>query len=353
MKWKTHLFRYYNNLKRFQLSSDVYLYVIYTDCDLAIANTISFVFPTSKHNLYIFHINLNLKKNVKPKLGLQKFNFELKWKILIEKYSEISKYLKQILELTKESWTTCYINEILIGINSTQRIQNILDNEMKYERINEICKKFLILHILSAIQNQMKYSFFYDIYLVDKDTIQKVNNTNDNKGFREDDYDTIQILLQTIILNIDDKEIALLDVISIVEDHNSLAVVHEEINFNSIHHIRGEQVYTKKLQGIISAKSKYGKVFELLCNQTTNENTAGNQQENIEYSNPVTSRHHGRPPGQYLSEGETLRQNKKQKKTEGNLEVNGNDKKERKCKGCGGTGHDLRNCKRRILSEKN
>ncbi|CAB4411639.1 unnamed protein product [Rhizophagus irregularis] len=187
----------------------------------------------------------------------------------------------------------------------------------------------------------MKYSFFYDIYLVDKDTIQKVNNTNDNKGFREDDYDTIQILLQTIILNIDDKEIALLDVISIVEDHNSLAVVHEEINFNSIHHIRGEQVYTKKLQGIISAKSKYGKVF-------------GNQQENIEYSNPVTSRHHGRPPGQYLSEGETLRQNKKQKKTEGNLEVNGNDKKERKCKGYGvHIDHNLRNCKRRILSEKN
>ncbi|PKY41491.1 hypothetical protein RhiirA4_539632 [Rhizophagus irregularis] len=281
----------------------------------------------------------------------------------------------------------------------------------------------------------MKHSFFYDAYLVDKDTIQQVNNTDDNEGFREDDYDATQILLQTIIgkiqnlaiveisqnchkqnhishfyrvlrkssqakfhislinqrwyqdskLNIDDKEIALLDVISIIEDHNSSAVVHEEINFNYIHHVRGEQVYTEKLQGIISAKSKYGKAFsfakkaldltqkldcynelngllqtyieekqqELLCNQTTDENTAGNQQENIECSNPVTSRRRGRPPGRYLSEGETLRQNKKQKKTEGNLEVNGNDKKERKCKGCGGTGHDLRNCKRRILSEKN
>jgi hypothetical protein len=186
-------------------------------------------------------------------------------------------------------------------------------------------------------------------------------------------------------LNIDDKEIALLDVISIVEDHSSSAVVREEINFNYIHHVRGEQVYTEKLQGIISAKSKYGKAFgfakkaldltqkldcynelngllqtyidekqqELLCNQTTDENTTGNQQENIECSNPVTSRRRGRPPGRYLSEGETLRQNKKQKKPEGNLEVNGNDKKERKCKGCGGTGHDLRNCKRRILSEKN
>ncbi|EXX60448.1 hypothetical protein RirG_179810 [Rhizophagus irregularis DAOM 197198w] len=84
------------------------------------ANTISFVFPTSKHNLCIFHIDLNLKKNVKPKLGLQKFSefraeffscrnslvyeiFESKWKILIEKYPEISKYLKRMLEPTKES----------------------------------------------------------------------------------------------------------------------------------------------------------------------------------------------------------------------------------------------------------
>ncbi|CAB4495757.1 uncharacterized protein OCT59_009527 [Rhizophagus irregularis] len=157
-------------------------------------------------------------------------------------------------------------------------------------------------------------------------------------------------------LNIDDKDIALLDVISIVKDHSSSAVVCEEINFNYIH----QQVYIEKLQGIILAKLKYGKAFgfakkaldltqkldcynelngllqtyidekqqELLCNQTTDES-------------------------RYLSEGETLRQNKKQKKTEGNLEVNGNDKKERKCKGCGGTGHDLRNCKRRILSEKN
>ncbi|CAB5092396.1 unnamed protein product [Rhizophagus irregularis] len=89
-------------------------------------------------------------------------------------------------------------------------------------------------------------------------------------------------------LNIDDKEIALLDVISIVEDHNSSAVVHEEINFNYVHHVCGEQVNTEKLQGIILAKSKYGKAFEkqqeLLCNQTTDENTAGNQQENIECS---------------------------------------------------------------------
>uniref|UniRef100_U9TG81 SWIM-type domain-containing protein n=1 Tax=Rhizophagus irregularis (strain DAOM 181602 / DAOM 197198 / MUCL 43194) TaxID=747089 RepID=U9TG81_RHIID len=68
--------------------------------------------------------------------------------------------------------------------------------------INEICKEFLIPHILSATQNQMKHSFFYDAYLVDKDTIQQVDNTDDNEGFRKDDYDATQILLQTIIKKI-------------------------------------------------------------------------------------------------------------------------------------------------------
>ncbi|CAB5357844.1 unnamed protein product [Rhizophagus irregularis] len=110
---------------------------IYTDCDPAMANAISFIFPTSKYNLCIFHIDLNLKNNVKPKLRLQKFSefqaeffsycnslvyeiFESKWKILIEKYPEISKYLKRMLEPTKENWTTCYINEIFnCKINST------------------------------------------------------------------------------------------------------------------------------------------------------------------------------------------------------------------------------------------
>ncbi|CAB4386870.1 unnamed protein product [Rhizophagus irregularis] len=264
-----------------------------------------------------------------------------------------------MLELTKESWATCYINEIFnCRINSTQRveslnhllkaavqknfllyqftneIQNILDNEIKYERINEICKEFLIPHILSATQNQMKHSFFYDAYLVD--------NTDDNEGFRKDDYDVIQILLQIIIkkiqnlliveiwkvkpellqtkshfvvliadgsfscicnllisydskLNIDDKEIALLDVISIVKDHNSSAVVHEEINFNYIHHVRAFGFAKKaldltqkldcynELNGLLQTYIEE-KQQELLCNQTTDENTAGNQQENIKCS---------------------------------------------------------------------
>jgi len=41
--------------------------------------------------------------------------------------------------------------------------------------INEICKEFLTPHILAATQNQMKHSFFYDAYLMDRNFIQQVN----------------------------------------------------------------------------------------------------------------------------------------------------------------------------------
>ncbi len=55
-----------NNIRQLKkVSNDFYLRVIYTDCDPIMANTISFVYPIIKHNLYIFYINLNLKKKFK------------------------------------------------------------------------------------------------------------------------------------------------------------------------------------------------------------------------------------------------------------------------------------------------
>ena len=43
-----------------------------------------------------------------------------------------------------------------------------------FGEINDICKDFLTPHILAAVQNQMKQSFFYDTYLVDPDDIEQV-----------------------------------------------------------------------------------------------------------------------------------------------------------------------------------
>jgi len=52
--------------------------------------------------------------------------------------------------------------------------------------------------------------------------------------------------------------LALLNVISIVED-SSEATVYREINFGYIHQVCDDQIYTKKLQKIILAKAKYEK----------------------------------------------------------------------------------------------
>ena len=37
--------------------------VIFTDSDPAMISAIKFVYPTTSHMLYIFHIDMNLKKN--------------------------------------------------------------------------------------------------------------------------------------------------------------------------------------------------------------------------------------------------------------------------------------------------
>ncbi|CAI2185256.1 7014_t:CDS:2 [Funneliformis geosporum] len=147
------------------------------------------------------------------------------------------------------------------------------------------------------------------------------------------------------------------------------------MNFGYIHQVCDGQVYTEKLQKTVSAKAKYVRSLgiarkaldlaqKLNCYNELNgilqtamdkENIKDNHQENGEpniiCSNPVTSRVHGRPPNRYLSEGETANQNKKRKVTNLELEhtteneVNGgDDKKQRRCNGCKGIGHDLRNC---------
>lgn len=124
-------------------SNDIYPHVIYTDCDPAMANAISLIYPMSKHNLCIFHIDLNLKKNLRPKLGTKTFNefrseffschnslneeiFEIRWKKLFEKYPAANSYLNRMLEPTKVSCAACYINQIFnCDINSTQRIKSL------------------------------------------------------------------------------------------------------------------------------------------------------------------------------------------------------------------------------------
>ncbi|PKY56420.1 hypothetical protein RhiirA4_428235 [Rhizophagus irregularis] len=185
-----------------------------------------------------------------------------------------------------------------------------------------------------------------------------------------------------------DDDYTLLDTVSLVKN-NYTEVALNEINFKYINQVRGEQVYTESLQSIVSAKAKYGRSLglarklldlaqkldcfnevngmfqnfidnkqqELLQKQQEITDKDVNEKENEKNCfNPITSRRRGRPPNRYLSEGEIAKQKKVKVDHEGNLLENkemDNNKKQRRCKGCQETGHDLRNCKNKVLGEKN
>ncbi|CAG8722025.1 258_t:CDS:2, partial [Funneliformis caledonium] len=267
-----------------------------------------------------------------------------------------------------------------------------------FGHINKICKEFLTPHILAVTQNQMNHLFFYDAYLMDRNFIQQsmirniqnvtiieiweikleLSQTKSHfvilmidgnhfctcnflisfgvpcrhfyKVLRKSPEAKFHISLinqrwyYDLKLSITDEELALLNVILIVED-SSEATVYREMNFNYIHQVRDGQVYTEKLQKIVSAKVKYGRSLRIA-------RKALDLAQKLNYYNELNEI--------LQTEEETANQNKKQKVTNLELEhtieneVNdGDNKKQRRCKGCKGIGHDLRNCKSKPLSERN
>jgi hypothetical protein len=137
------------------------------------------------------------------------------------------------------------------------------------------------------------------------------------------------------------------------------------------------QVFTTKLQHIVSSKAKYGKALGLtkklldiaqkldcfyevygmfqafidekqaeILKEIQVDNTELNDQEvtEINCTNPLPTRRRGHPPKWYHSEGENQKSAKELKENEIiNVNNNSNQKKIRKCKRCQGTGHDMRN----------
>ncbi len=94
--------------------------VIFTDSDPSMIQSIKEIYPNTKHLLCIFHIDLNLRKKLKGKLGnkFEEFRhkfytcrnslcedlFELRWNQLINQYPVAAKYLSDTLYINKESW---------------------------------------------------------------------------------------------------------------------------------------------------------------------------------------------------------------------------------------------------------
>ena len=124
-------------------TGDLIPQVIFTDSDLAIASAIRSEFPISVHCLCLFHIDLNIKKNLRNKLNSSEFMefrkdfficrntlvaelFESHWEALKSKYVLAESYIKRQLDPSKTKWAVCYINkQFTAGANSTQRVENL------------------------------------------------------------------------------------------------------------------------------------------------------------------------------------------------------------------------------------
>ena len=104
-------------------------------------SAIRHVYPSTSHYYCIFHIDLNLRKKLKGKLGthfeefrskfyacrnsLCKQLFETRWTKLMEDYPAAEKYMNETLYITKESLATPWIcKQFTAGVQSTQRIES-------------------------------------------------------------------------------------------------------------------------------------------------------------------------------------------------------------------------------------
>jgi len=125
--------------------------VIFTDSDPSMISAIKEIHPNTNHLLCIFHIDLNLRKKLKSKLGVHfeefrhkfyacrnslcKELFESRWMQLIDQYPESAKYMSDTLYVNKESWGIPWIrNQFTAGAQSTQRIESI--NKQIHDRVD-------------------------------------------------------------------------------------------------------------------------------------------------------------------------------------------------------------------------
>lgn len=148
----------------------VYPGVIFTDADPSMIRSIKEIYPNTQHLLCIFHIDLNLRKKLKGKLGVQfeefrrKFYicrnslceelFEHRWNQMVGQYPAAAKYLSEKLYVNKESWAIPWIHKrFTTGAQSTQRIESI--NRHIHDKVDRATSLCGLLHsIRDHVRNE-------------------------------------------------------------------------------------------------------------------------------------------------------------------------------------------------------
>ncbi|CAG8517865.1 21188_t:CDS:2, partial [Cetraspora pellucida] len=229
----------------------VFFGIVFTDSDPSMIRLIKDINPNSQHLLCIFHIDLNLQKKLKRKLGNQfeefccKFYicqnsfceelFEYRWNKLIKQYLAAAKYLSDTLYITKHLWAIPWIRrwftagvqrtfeKFEAGQNSLSTVSMPMLNERFFDQVDDIIKSFLTSVILEKQRSQMNQSVCYDITQVTK-WHHLIESEGDNKeisiGIRKQEQDTRQILFSSLVKNIP-QEIILKHFLSIRTNSHS------------------------------------------------------------------------------------------------------------------------------------
>ncbi|CAB4491664.1 unnamed protein product [Rhizophagus irregularis] len=227
-------------------TNDLIPKVVFTDSDPAMANAISLEFPDTIHCLCIFHIDLNLKKNLWNKLKSDEFKafreeffhcrntlistlFENRWEHLKLKYPSAAgaNSTQRVESLNHKIHDCVRSNSSLLTI--VKEIQYVLDKESEYARVEEykdqipivglatipkayfksikkVVSEFLMPAMVFLVCKQMQECFYYDSFkmnvaIIDS-IIQEQINTDYNEGMREENYEVVKVHLTDIISKI-------------------------------------------------------------------------------------------------------------------------------------------------------
>ncbi|CAB4398453.1 unnamed protein product [Rhizophagus irregularis] len=197
----------------------VYPRVIFTDSDPSMIHSIKEIYPNTQHLLCIFHIDLNLRKKLKGKLGSQfeefhhKFYvcrnslcdeelFECKWNQLVNQYPAAAKYLSESLYVKKESWAIPWVyKQFTTGAQSTQRIESI--NKHIHDKVNRATSLCDLLH---SIKNHVKNEEHLEKFKIERNALPKVGMPMLNTRFFGQMNTVIKDFLTSVMLENSDHK---------------------------------------------------------------------------------------------------------------------------------------------------
>ncbi|CAG8823417.1 36919_t:CDS:2, partial [Gigaspora margarita] len=196
--------------------------VFITDADPAMDSTIKRVYENTRSLHCIYHINQNLPKNLKAVLGnmydqfireffhccntLDDTLFEVRWQELLQKFPFSASYLNRVLYPSCHAWACAFTSKIFTAKTLSSCIGIVSVGSEIFPAIDQKILEFLTLHILSVEHVEMAQCLYFNTIMTDLGIIDLNNEDKDNENiedkFIEDVYDARQILLKSMVMEV-------------------------------------------------------------------------------------------------------------------------------------------------------